>query len=105
MTSHSWLSAWHGVFSPDSFGWTILDLALKATALIVLAAFLALAFGRASAALRHRIWAMLFIALLLLPAAAFALPGWDWKVIPHDWQVTTPAAGEAGPTSTPASSR
>jgi beta-lactamase regulating signal transducer with metallopeptidase domain len=100
MTPHSWFPTWHSVLTADSFGWAILDLALKATALIVLAALLALVFVRASAALRHRIWAILFIALLLLPACTVALPGWDWKIIPHAWEVATPSAQAAELTAT-----
>jgi beta-lactamase regulating signal transducer with metallopeptidase domain len=90
MTPHSF-PTWHSVLTADSFGWAILDLALKATALFVLAALLALVFRRGSAALRHRIWAMLFIALLVLPVCAVALPGWNWKIIPQAWQVATPS--------------
>jgi beta-lactamase regulating signal transducer with metallopeptidase domain len=101
MISHSLLPAWTSFFSPDSFGWTILDLAVKATALIVLAALSTLVFGLASAALRHRIWAMLFVALLLLPVFGIALPRWDWKVIPQGWQVPSHPALAIQPSTNP----
>jgi beta-lactamase regulating signal transducer with metallopeptidase domain len=100
--THSWLPTLPPFPPADSFGWIALDLAIKATALIALAASLVLLCGRGSAALRHRIWAILFVALLLLPAFGVALPGWDWKVIPQSWQAATPAPLTAHVDSTPA---
>jgi len=105
MTSHSLVPAWNSFFVPDSFGWTFLDLVVKTTALIALASLLALLFARASAALRHRIWAMLFIAMFLLPVAGAVLPRWDWKVIPKCWDVAGHLSPGSQPDANPASLR
>ena len=92
----------HSLFLIDPFGWMILDTALKATVLITVGTGVVWLFARSSAALRHRIWALLFIALLLLPALGPALPGWDWQIIPRGWQVATQTAQETSQSQTDA---
>src|SRR5580704_9793929 len=94
----------HSLFSIDPFGWVILNTALKATVLIAAGTGLVWLFARSSAALRHRIWALLFVALLLLPALGPALPGWDWPIVPRGWQVATPTAQVTSPSQTGAPS-
>jgi beta-lactamase regulating signal transducer with metallopeptidase domain len=90
------------LFSIDPFGWLILDAALKATVLIAVGTGFVWLFARSAAALRHRIWALLFVALLLLPALGPMLPGWNWPIVPRGWQVATPTAREASPSPTAA---
>jgi beta-lactamase regulating signal transducer with metallopeptidase domain/protocatechuate 3,4-dioxygenase beta subunit len=90
----------HSLFSIDPFGWLILDTALKATVLIAVGTGVVWLFARSSAALRHRIWALLFIALLLLPALGLAVPGWDWRIVPRGWQVAATTVREASPGTT-----
>jgi beta-lactamase regulating signal transducer with metallopeptidase domain len=68
----------------DSSLWFAVDVGLKATLLLAIAA--AMTFVLRSAAVRHRVWAITFAALLLLPLANWILPGWNWRVIPRDWQ-------------------
>lgn len=70
----------------------LLDLTIKSTLLVVLAACLVLLLNRASAALRHRIWSLLFLALLILPLVTGFAPRWNWQIIPRAWQQTTPVA-------------
>jgi beta-lactamase regulating signal transducer with metallopeptidase domain len=90
------------LFSIDPFGWLILDTALKATVLIAAGTGLVWLFARSAAALRHRIWALLFVGLLLLPALGPMLPGWNWPIVPRGWQVATPTARDASPSPTAA---
>src|SRR2546428_13531099 len=70
--------------------WFALDLIGKATLLILLATGLVLLSLRSSAALRHRVWSILFMALLLLPAVSAVVPGWAWHIIPSQWQAVPP---------------
>lgn len=70
----------------------LLDLTIKSTLLVVLAACLILLLNRASAALRHRIWSLLFLALLVLPLVTGFAPRWNWQIIPPAWQTPVPVA-------------
>src|SRR5580704_5661269 len=90
----------HSLFLIDPFGWMILDTGLKATVMIAVGTGLVWLFARSSAALRHRIWALLFIALLLLPALGLAVPRWDWRIVPRGWQVAATTVREASPGTT-----
>ena len=88
--------------------WTrlALDVTLKATLLLAAAATVVLLSGRLSAALRHRVLALLFVALLLLPAASLALPQLALPIIPRAWLATgtttgpTTVAESVGPVAT-----
>jgi beta-lactamase regulating signal transducer with metallopeptidase domain len=93
------------LLSDDPGTWFAVDVAAKGTLLIVLGAGLVLLFNRSSAALRHRVWALVFVALLLLPVLHFAVPGWHLPVIPRTWQRATPTVQQAPPIAIPASSR
>src|SRR5260221_3735208 len=73
----------------DSSLWFAIDVGLKATLLLAIAAAMTVVLRAGSAAVRHRIWAITFAALLLLPLANEILPGWNWRVIPRDWQRKT----------------
>ena len=70
----------------DSWLWFAIDIELKATLLLAIAAAMTVVLRAGSAAVRHRIWAITFAALLLLPLANGILPGWNWRVVPRDWQ-------------------
>src|SRR5579862_5651769 len=93
----------YSLLSNDPWTQVALNLAAKATLLILLGSGLVLLSLRSSAAFRHRIWSLVFISLLLLPAAIIAIPGWDWHVIPSNWQAATPVVREAPPTKVAAS--
>lgn len=73
----------------DSSLWFAVDVGLKATLLLGVAAAMTVVLRAGSAAVRHRIWAITFAALLVLPLANGTLPGWSWRVIPRDWQRQT----------------
>jgi HEAT repeat protein/beta-lactamase regulating signal transducer with metallopeptidase domain len=51
-----------------------LDIMLKATLVLVVAALITLALSRASAAVRHMVWTLAVVSALLLPALSIALP-------------------------------
>lgn len=67
----------------------LLDILLKSTVLLALAALAALACRRASAAQRHLVWMLAVIGVLLLPVLATVLPAWhvlrlpEWKSSPR----------------------
>jgi beta-lactamase regulating signal transducer with metallopeptidase domain len=72
------------------------DAFIKATVLLVLAAGIALALRRSSAALRHLVWALACGGVLALPLAAALLPNWGLAAWP---QLDAPAAFDAEPVS------
>ena len=55
---------------------------LGGTVLLCVALVVTMALRRAAASVRHRIWGMTLIALLLLPALSLALPPWRVPIIP-----------------------
>src|SRR5262249_41873328 len=66
----------------------LVELIVKGTLVLALAAVLVLALRRASAAHRHLVWACALIGLVALPWMQLALP---------KWRVTTPLAGQITP--------
>ncbi|HEV2970315.1 MAG TPA: M56 family metallopeptidase [Pirellulales bacterium] len=79
---------WMATSWGDSRLWFAADVFVKATLLLAIAAGLTVLLRKRSAAVRHRVWALTFTALLLLPLANAFLPGWSWKVIPRDWRTS-----------------
>ncbi|MBL8850721.1 MAG: hypothetical protein JNG89_13660, partial [Planctomycetaceae bacterium] len=81
-----------------------IDAILKSSVLLILAAMGSLWLGRASAAVRHRLWCLTFAGLLLLPALSFALPAWRIPVLPPVEALELPTAEIAEPalSATPA---
>ncbi|QEG38177.1 M56 family metallopeptidase [Roseimaritima ulvae] len=61
-------------------GWWLVDAAIKGAALLVMAATVALALRRDSAATRHWVWFVAIVALLLVPWMSVLLP--QWRVLP-----------------------
>ena len=77
---------------------TLLSWLIKASVVVGVAALVQATLGRRmSAAMRHVIWALTMVALLLLPAFSFTLPA--WKIAPVDPQRAV-AALSLGVTST-----
>src|SRR5262245_18247134 len=66
----------------------LVELIVKGTLLLSLAALLVFALRRASAAHRHLVWACALIGLVALPWMQLALPS---------WKVTTPLMGQIAP--------
>ena len=62
-------------FATDWFS-TSVDVAVKAFALLAVTAAAALALRRASSALRHFVWLLAILGVLLLPTLSVALPQW-----------------------------
>jgi beta-lactamase regulating signal transducer with metallopeptidase domain/protocatechuate 3,4-dioxygenase beta subunit len=60
----------------------LLDTVIKATVLLVGACLAAALLRRASAAVRHRVWCLAFLALILLPFVPLALPTWRLPILP-----------------------
>ncbi|HEX7378045.1 MAG TPA: M56 family metallopeptidase [Pirellulales bacterium] len=58
------------------------DVALKATLLLAAAILAAAPLRRSSAAVRHRLWCLTFVGLLLLPGLSAVLPQWRIAVLP-----------------------
>ena len=60
----------------EAFPLLLVEVAIKVT-LLALAGYLATwLLGRWSAAVRHRVWTLVFVSLLALPVILVALPGW-----------------------------
>ncbi len=66
----------------DAAGLFLLDTVLKATVLLILAWMAASLLHRASAAVRHRVWCLGFLGLVLLPVLLLALPAWRLEIVP-----------------------
>jgi beta-lactamase regulating signal transducer with metallopeptidase domain len=73
----------------------LLDVSLKATAVLLAALLFGLAARRVSAAGRHLAWSLAVYSLLALPLLALLLPAWHVPLLP----ATTPAAREAPPSA------
>jgi beta-lactamase regulating signal transducer with metallopeptidase domain len=84
----------------DSSLWFAVDVGLKATLLLAIAAAITVVLRAGSAAVRHRVWAITFAALLLLPLANGVLPGWNWRVVPRHWQPTNDTSPVPRPLAT-----
>lgn len=68
----------------------LLDVALKATLILLVAAVLALVLRRTSAALRSLLWSATFGALLALPLLLATLPAWRSPLVPDvGWRSAT----------------
>ena len=70
----------------------LLDMALKATAIILAAAALNIALRRASAATRHLVWSASLLGLLALPLLAYTLPDWRVAVLPESFSISNSAS-------------
>ncbi|MEX2137748.1 MAG: M56 family metallopeptidase [Pirellulales bacterium] len=70
-----------------AWNWLALEIVLKSTLLLLLAGSIVMLLCRSSAAVRHRVWSLLFVGLLLLPLVQLALPGLSWQIIPDRWHL------------------
>ena len=72
-----------------------LDVAIKATVLLVLTCAVISLYRRSSAAIRHSIWLVAMLGLLALPLATWALPAWRLPILPAGYAGTTVEALKA----------
>src|SRR5882757_7014252 len=75
-----------GVFGAPTL--LLVDSAAKGTALLVLAAALALILRRDSAATRHLVWLLAVVAMLVVPVLSALLP--QWRVLPEWAAISSP---------------
>jgi beta-lactamase regulating signal transducer with metallopeptidase domain len=90
--------------------WLLTELTLKASLLLTAALVASLLFRRAPAALRHTVWSLALLSVLLVPAARLVLPDWRVSVPPValpapmvealGWQPTGAAGAGAFPLAT-----
>jgi WD40 repeat protein/beta-lactamase regulating signal transducer with metallopeptidase domain len=85
-------------FWKSGAGVFVLDVVVKATLLLAAAYLAAMVLGKASAAVRHRIWCLMFMSLLVLPFASWLLPGWRLPILPYSAE--TPVSAIATPVRT-----
>jgi len=78
---------------------TLADMALKGAVLLALAGLATTALWRASAAMRHLVWSLTMVALLVLPILSAVLP--QWRVLPG-WPALSFAEGPDGHVAEPA---
>ncbi len=76
------------------------DVSLKATVLLIVAGLAAAALSRSSAAIRHHVWSLTMIGLVLLPALSRWLPAWNLPVLPAAAKVDLQQPVTAMPTET-----
>ena len=68
-----------------------LEILLRVTMLLLAAMLVALALRRSSAALRHMVWTLSLGGALLIPFCYWALPGWQWAILPQRQQSPPPS--------------
>lgn len=68
----------------------VLDILVKATLLLLMAFAIDRILNQASAAVKHRLWGMCFVLLLLLPLLTLSTPQWRLAVLPTSWRVAEP---------------
>jgi beta-lactamase regulating signal transducer with metallopeptidase domain len=83
----------------DSLLNVFIDIAAKGVILLTVAFLATLCMKRSTAALRHSVWSMTFLSLLLLPVAVLVLPAWQLPLLPA--QAPKNVASEANPKLAP----
>ena len=61
-----------------------LGIVIRTSLLLVCVTLLSLTLRRASASVRHALWAVALLAVLAFPLASRILPEWDWAVLPEN---------------------
>ncbi len=69
--------------SADAWSALLLVSALKGAIVLVLALLATRLLARTSAATRHAVWVLAFIAALVMPALLMAVPGWNVPLLPE----------------------
>jgi beta-lactamase regulating signal transducer with metallopeptidase domain len=79
---------------------TILDASAKSLVLLALASVTAVLARKSSAALRHQIWCLSFVSLILLPLLCICVPRWNLTILPAQ-QFGRSDANRPGATANP----
>ena len=89
----------------EPFASFLIDTAAKGSVILLLALVVTFVLRRSSAAMRHRMWTLTMLSLILLPLASLILPAWSVAILPASTQVestTGVAIHEKPDTSLPA---
>ena len=68
----------------------LVDILVKATLLLSFVSATDRLIVHASAAVKHRLWGISFVLLLLLPILSASIPQWRLAVLPNSWVLPTP---------------
>src|SRR5262249_17165162 len=60
-----------------------LDVIVKPTLILMSVAALSMLLHRRSAAVRHAVWVLAMVSVILLPLAVFIVPQLEWSVLPN----------------------
>jgi hypothetical protein len=84
-------------------GWFpyLVEVAAKATVVLLLTALAAALLWKASAAVRHMVWSVGIASVLALPLASPLLPSWEARVLPAAALPTGAAEAAAAPVGAP----
>ena len=82
----------------------LIESALRSTALIAIAAIVALATTRASASIRHLVWTLALVGCVAMPVASRLVPGWSLPALPA-WERRTETAPEPATLVEPATGK
>ncbi len=63
----------------------LVDVVVKSTLLLFVAGLMDAALRQSSAAVRHRLWGIALVALLLLPCLSAIVPQWQIAILPPQW--------------------
>ena len=74
----------------------VIDIAAKGGALLAIAWLACKLLRRESAAVRHSVWSMTMLALIVLPLVSWALPAWRLPILPAN-ESAEPAADYVTP--------
>ena len=61
---------------------TLTDVSVKATLILLLALMLSFLLRKKAARVRHLLWSTALFGVLVLPALSFIVPAWHWRALP-----------------------
>lgn len=71
----------------------VLGILLRVTVLLAVTVLVSLGLRRSSASLRHMVWTLSLVGAMLIPPLSWALPAWQWAILPER-QESPPRATE-----------
>lgn len=83
---------------------TLTDVSVKATLILLLALMLSFLLRKRAARVRHLLWSTALFGVLVLPALSFIVPAWHWRALPAASAppIVLPLPGEPGALPDPA---